>query len=168
VQRIDRILLAVFPPARENADAIAWTVLLAERFGAIVELLGTGDEGADHEAERSLREAGLRFEACVRPSGSTLANSIVNRLERGDCDLVVMGTQHRQSRSHFSISANVRRRSAVPVLAVRAKDLERRFVDDPKEEDAHVGERPASNARSSNLLFDRGGRNGERCGTFCT
>lgn len=130
--RLRRMLLPVDRISHSSADAVAWAVLLASRFGALVEVLHT-DERSEDPVEEALKIAGVAFETNRCSLDAGLADCILARVARGDCDLVVMPMRPRGP-SHDGVLAKVRRRSETPVLSVRAKEAERRFVDDPTQD----------------------------------
>jgi nucleotide-binding universal stress UspA family protein len=127
--RIQRILLPVERASRTKSGATEWAALFARRFGAVVELLHTDgcDKDRNDAAER-LRAAGVpvTFTGCV--ARASLADCIMKRIEQAHCDLLVMGTALRHS-AHFSVVANVRRSSTVPVLSIRAPGPDRLFAE---------------------------------------
>jgi nucleotide-binding universal stress UspA family protein len=144
--QVQRILLPVERASRTKSGATEWAALFARRFGAVVELLYT--DGCDKDrsdAAELLRVAGVAvtFTGCTARAG--LADCIMKRVEQAQCDLLVMGTALRHS-AHFSVVANVRRRSTVPVLSIRSPAPNRLFATGI--DDAHTSRDAYARARA--------------------
>jgi universal stress protein A len=148
METFKRILVPVdFSPC--SREALARAAALAERLDASIDLLhvwqpppvvnpetmiGTGPDGpglvqfARDQAEASMakfveqaRSSGMRIEkASVEPGDP--ARSIVEAADRGDYDLIAMGTHGRTGLAHLllgSVAEKVVRRAKRPVMTVR-------------------------------------------------
>jgi universal stress protein A len=150
METFKRILVPVdFSPC--SRVALARAAALADRLGASIDLLhvwqpppvvnpetliGTGPDGpglvqfARDQAEAAIaefvkkaRSDGIRIErASVEPGDP--ARGIVEAAERGDYDLIAMGTHGRTGLAHLllgSVAEKVIRRTSRPVMTVREK-----------------------------------------------
>jgi nucleotide-binding universal stress UspA family protein len=130
LQRVQRIVLPL--DGRPLAIAVDWAAAFARHFNAVVELLRPGaGNGSDRrtaldrcaiETEEALRVEGVAVEHRVEDRGSDLTECVLERIQRGGCDLVVMNTEW-DERGHCAV-AHVRRHAQIPVLAIhpRARD----------------------------------------------
>ena len=118
--RIQRILCPVQMLPGGTKDVIAWVVLMARQFGAIVEVLHdrAAEQASYHDdVEDALRVAGVATtrSACAR--GARLSDIALQRVADGRCDLIVMSATAADGEPSAAL-ASIRRDCATPVLSV--------------------------------------------------
>jgi nucleotide-binding universal stress UspA family protein len=132
--RVRRILLPV-ASGRSATLLVQWTAAFARRFGATVELLNVHRDpgphsGAEHpgaafeELREMLRVAGIGVENGGSVRGGAF-EGILERMESGGCDLVVMAAEPRGKRMSVTqpgLTATICRHALIPVLSVRGAD----------------------------------------------
>ena len=134
--RIKRLLL-VLEPGPNNGSMLDWAVLLAGRFGALVQLMYCPSLRADsvsaenrlrHDVEEKLRRAQIGIDASFTEQRSKLAETVLARAARGSSDLIVMGTALRDDAGHNVLCA-VRRAATRPVFSLRDVPPVRMFMN---------------------------------------
>lgn len=134
--RVKRLLL-VLGPESNSESMLDWAVLLAGRFGAVVQLLYCSsfragaidvEQRVRHEVEERLRRAQIRLDASFTEQRSGLTHSVLSRAAKGDCDLIVMGTALRDDAGTQVLGA-VRRTAARPVFSLRDAPPQRMFMN---------------------------------------
>ena len=134
--RIKRLLL-VLEPGPNNGSMLDWAVLLAGRFGAVVQLMYCASLRADsesagnrlrHDVEEKLRRAQIGIDASFTEQRSKLAETVLARATRSSSDLIVMGTALRDDAGHNVLCA-VRRAATRPVFSLRDVPPVRMFMN---------------------------------------
>jgi nucleotide-binding universal stress UspA family protein len=134
--RIKR-LLVVLEPGPNNGTMLDWAVLLAGRFGALVQLMYCASLRSDslsaenrlrHDVEDKLRRAQIGIDASFTEQRSKLAETVLARAARGSSDLIVMGTALRDDTGHNVLCA-VRRAATRPVISLRDVPPVRMFMN---------------------------------------
>ncbi|MFZ5896400.1 MAG: hypothetical protein ACOY0T_35425 [Myxococcota bacterium] len=130
------MLLALDPEAT-TGSLVEWAALWAQRFGAVVRLfycepplLRARQARArwQHEAEGTLRAAGVQIDDCIAVSRASLAERVLSQASLDSSDLIMMSASLRDD-TDTRILATIRRRSSAPVLSVRHAPPDRLFVD---------------------------------------
>lgn len=124
--RVKRLLL-VLESGPSNASLLDWAVLIAGRFGAVVQLMCCPAPRSNaietgyrlrHEVEQRLCSARIGLDASFTEPRPMLAETVLARAARGNCDLIAMGTALRDDAGHNVLCA-VRRAAVRPVLSLR-------------------------------------------------
>jgi nucleotide-binding universal stress UspA family protein len=145
-------LLLVLGPETGIGSLLDWTVLLAGRFGALVQLvcctsLRADAANAEHrlrqEVEERLRRAQVGLDASFTERRSKLAETVLERAREGSADLIVMGTALEDDAGRSVLSA-VRRAAAHPVFSLREVPPTRMFVNRARREQTATNRRTES------------------------